>query len=55
MGVDRDGDDEKKPQVCKENVWKCPNLKEKGGGFEGEQYVCEVCGERIWLDYEDMK
>lgn len=34
---------------------KCPNIKETGGGFDGEQYDCEVCGESYFLDYEEMK
>ena len=33
----------------------CPNMKEAGGGFEGERYRCEVCGKGYFLDYEDMK
>jgi hypothetical protein len=35
--------------------WECLNLKEVGGGFEGERYRCDVCGESYFLDYEDMK
>lgn len=34
---------------------RCPNMKEVGGGFEGERYRCDVCGEGYYLDYEDMK
>jgi hypothetical protein len=33
----------------------CPNMKEVGGGFEGERYRCAVCGKGYFLDYEDMK
>lgn len=33
----------------------CPNMKEVGGGFEGERYCCAVCGKGYFLDYEDMK
>ncbi len=33
----------------------CPNMKEIGGGFEGERYRCDVCGKGYFLDYEDMK
>ncbi len=33
----------------------CPNMKEVGGGFEGERYRCAVCGKSYFLDYEDMK
>ena len=50
---DRKGDPAKKPEGC--DGYTCPNIKETGGGFEGEQYHCDVCGERYYLDYEDMK
>lgn len=55
MPVDRAAR-EKQPPECgeKENKY-CPHLKETGGGFDGEQYECEVCGLRYFLDYEDMK
>lgn len=33
----------------------CSNMKEVGGGFEGERYRCAVCGKGYFLDYEDMK
>lgn len=33
----------------------CPNMKEVGGGMEGERYRCAVCGKGYFLDYEDMK
>lgn len=33
----------------------CPNMKEAGGGFEGERYRCDICGKSYFLDYEDMK
>lgn len=35
--------------------WHCPNIKEVGGGMEGERYRCSLCGESYFLDYEDMK
>lgn len=39
-----------------EGRWsQCPNLKEVGGGFEGERYRCDVCGESYFLDYEEMR
>ena len=39
-----------------DGTWsQCPNLKEIGGGFDGEQYDCQVCGERYFLDYDDMR
>lgn len=52
---DRKGDPAKQPPECKGGSMSCPNLKETGGGFEGERYDCEVCGEHFFLDYEDMK
>ena len=33
----------------------CKNMKEVGGGMEGERYRCSVCGKGYFLDYEDMK
>lgn len=33
----------------------CPNMKEVGGGFDGERYRCDVCGKGYFLDYEEMK
>lgn len=33
----------------------CPNMKEAGGGMEGERYRCAVCGKSYFLDYEEMK
>lgn len=54
--VDTKGDPSKQPVECtvnKDNC--CPNLKEVGGGFEGERYRCAVCGESFFLDYEEMK
>jgi hypothetical protein len=33
----------------------CPNMKEVGGGMEGERYRCAVCGKGYFLDYEEMK
>ncbi|MER9911651.1 hypothetical protein NKJ71_13560 [Mesorhizobium sp. M0050] len=33
----------------------CPNMKEVGGGMDGERYSCAVCGKGYYLDYEEMK
>jgi hypothetical protein len=47
-----------KEPVCQASFdpqWKCPNIVEDGGGFEGERYRCKVCGYSYFLDYEDMK
>ena len=48
--------DPRPPGALGQGTWsQCPNLRETRGGFDGEQYDCEVCGERLYLDYEDMK
>jgi len=52
--TDIPGDKTKQPPECKEDT-ACPNMKEVGGGFEGERYRCEVCGASFFLDYEEMK
>lgn len=53
------GKDEKRPKECIDlGKWKmkCPNLKELDPtNMEGETYSCEVCGEYIYLDYEEMR
>lgn len=33
----------------------CENMKEVGGGMDGERYRCDVCGKGYFLDYEEMK
>jgi hypothetical protein len=33
----------------------CTNMKEYGGGMDGERYHCDVCNKGYFLDYEDMK
>lgn len=39
-----------------EGTWsRCPNLKETGGGLDGEQYECAVCGKVYFLDYDEMR
>jgi hypothetical protein len=54
--ADHKGDPAKQTADCTVNKdGRCPNLKETGGGFEGERYRCEVCGESYFLDYEEMK
>ena len=37
------------------DVMKCPHMNEVGGGFSGERYRCDRCGESYYLDYEDMR
>ncbi len=61
------GDPNKQPDECKAlGKWKggnphqkaCPNLKETEASkrdMEGETYNCEVCGEYVFLDYEEMR
>lgn len=56
--ADHAGDVSKQPPECQAlgtYKMKCQNLKETGGGFEGERYRCEVCGESFFLDYDDMR
>ncbi len=51
-----EGDFSKKPESCKEKgIVSCPNMKETGGGFEGEQYRCDTCGASYYLDYDEMR
>lgn len=51
---DYDGDQNKKPPECID-VTRCQNMKEVGGGMDGERYRCEVCLAHYYLDYEEMK
>ena len=54
--ADHAGDPAKQPPACREKgVTQCPNMRETGGGMEGERYRCEVCGESYFLDYDDMR
>lgn len=53
--ADRPGDKTKQTEKCEGNAHACPNLKEAGGGFEGEIYNCEHCGMYYRLYYEDMQ
>lgn len=55
---DTSGDASKQPDECKalgSYKMACKNLKEVGGGFDGERYRCEVCGESFYLDYDEMR
>lgn len=55
---DRKGDRTKQPPGCEPDKYSrnpCPNMKEVGGGFEGERYRCEVCGETFFLYYDEMR
>jgi transposase-like protein len=52
------GDKSKQPPECQPEKYgrnPCPNMKETGGGFEGERYRCEICGETFFLDYDEMR
>lgn len=54
--ADIKGDAAKQPVECTVNKNNCcPNIAETGGGMSGEQYECKVCGERFFLDYDDMR
>ena len=33
----------------------CPNMKEAYSDFHGERYRCEVCGQTVRIDYEEMR
>jgi hypothetical protein len=35
----------------------CPNMKprENDRDFSGDNYDCALCGQHVWLDYEEMK
>lgn len=50
-------DPNRQPEACKklERILSCPNMIETGGGFEGEQYRCKVCGASVYLDYDEMR
>lgn len=57
--MDHEPNPQRQPESCKAHgrdyYHKCPNMKETGGGMQGERYSCEVCGAGYYLDYEDMK
>lgn len=53
--MDRKGDKSRQPVGCDETEQTCPNMKEVGGGFDGERYACEVCGAGYYLDYDEMR
>jgi hypothetical protein len=68
MMSDRKGDPTKQPPECKPvftpipnhpqglgNWSSCPNLQEVRSDYAGETYECDVCGERYWLDYDEMR
>jgi len=54
--MDAKGDPEKQTEECKRlGYMRCPNMKETYGGFDGERYRCEQCGESYYLDYDEMR
>lgn len=57
--ADRKGDPNKQPPECGRRGQRiggrCPHIKETGGGFDGERYDCDVCGEHYYLDYDEMR
>lgn len=48
-----------KPIPCKteRESWSCPNMKgrENDTDLTGEHYECKVCGQTIFLDYDEMR
>lgn len=56
--MDKFGDKSKQPEDCDTSKFTdnpCPNMKEVGGGFDGERYRCDVCGATFFLDYDEMR
>lgn len=55
------GDPKKQPPECValgRSKMACPNLVETKASrkdMEGETYECAVCGEYVYLDYEEMR
>lgn len=46
----------KKSPECISNWTKCKNIKYRDDtDMDGETYDCEVCGEHIYLYYDDMR
>ena len=46
----------KPPGAVGQGTWsQCPNLRTSYEGFDGERWVCDVCGKSYFLDYEEMK
>ena len=41
--------------IASPSYHECSNMKEVGGGMEGERYRCAICSKGYFLDYEDMK
>jgi hypothetical protein len=33
----------------------CVHVREDGGGFRGERYVCDRCSFTYFLDYDEMR
>ena len=56
--VDLSGADLRPARPCgiaSPSYHECSNMKEVGGGMEGERYRCAICSKGYFLDYEDMK
>ncbi len=55
----RKGDPAKQPEGCKPEMYSnnpCPNLTERNPtDMSGETYRCDVCGEYVYLDYDEMR
>ncbi len=35
----------------------CPNMKPKKDDTDmtGENYACEMCGQHVWIDYDEIR
>lgn len=46
-----------RPCATERDSWGCPNMREVEGdtSMTHEHYACKVCGQRMALDYEEMR
>lgn len=47
----------KVPCTTEKQTWQCPNMKRVEGdtSMTHEHYKCSLCGQRITLDYDEMR
>lgn len=47
----------KEPCKTSGEAWQCPNMKEVEGDLSmtNEHYECKVCGQRVTLDYDEIR